>query len=80
MTIAATTKDQFLPRGVSLDLYEVVGDYWLSVERLEYQFEATVIERRAGCFLHLNNPLAQALFRQLQRTMIAIRIVAGLSE
>ena len=80
MTVAAAAKDQFHWRGSSIDLYEVVCGSCLSIQRLKYQFEASVIERRAGRFLHLNNSFPKSLLRQLQRAMMAIRIVACLAE
>ena len=82
VTIAAATKDQFHWPGSSFDLYKVAGHRHevFSIQRLKYQFEASVIERRAGRFLDLLNPFSQSLLRQLKHAMMAIRIVAGLAE
>jgi hypothetical protein len=59
------------------------GPLWPPVGRihsLEYQFEPAVVERSSRRSFHLSDTLAQSLLRQLERAMMAIRIVPGATE
>ena len=93
MPIAAAAKDQFFPSRSSFCfsarrayLDEVVCERKLidSLRRaigvFEYQFETTVIERSSRGLLDLRDPFAQPLLRQLERAMMAVRIVSGSPE
>src|ERR1044071_7547183 len=89
--VTAAAKHQFLLllssfcfRACGTYLDEIIRERKLIDRRpirvLEYQFEPAVIEWRSRRALYLRDPFTQSLLRQLQCTMMAVRIVAGASK
>jgi len=54
-----------------------VDGFRRSIRILEDQLEPAMIERSAGRLFNLRDPFAQSLLRQLERAMVAVRIVPG---
>src|SRR5690242_20759480 len=63
------------PRGDGARARQLVGRPFLL-----HDLEASVIERRAARRLHAHDAFAPALFEQLQRAVVAIRVVAAPTE